>query len=230
MASVLSNALVVLFIFSSRFAIIFGWCDDDRFSRSCSSDQICCGNQCVNGSSCLHQSCSTDFDCSVNEACCSGQCQHGSNCLGNYCSNNSDCSVYESCCNNVCQYRYGCTCIFHGSYNDAFLIPFIVVGSLVAFFIVMMFIYYCNRRARLGRPCRVEVERQVTTTVPTTTQSVTNAPPQAHQQGHAYQSLPQCDQYQNAAPPPYSGRIATGSDLKRSKNNFHTLKKKLFRV
>ena len=214
MASLLSNALVVLVITSFRFAVIFG-------------------HRCLNESSCLHQSCSMDSDCSVNEACCSGMCQYGSNCLGKSCSIKSDCSVGQGCCGNLCMYDCSgypcssdnncsvrqycwdgfCTSNYTYGYVSPAFIPFVVVGSLVGFFIILMLIYYCYRRARLGRHCRVEMERRVNTTVATTIQSASQASPQAHQQGYPYQSLSQNDQYQNAAPPPYSGRMATGSDL-----------------
>lgn len=213
MASLLSNALVVLFINSFRFAVIFG-------------------HRCLDESSCLYQSCSMDSDCSVNEVCCSGMCQHGSDCLGKSCSTISDCSVGQCCCSNVCkcdcsgylpcswrnncsvgQYCWEGVCTNNVYGDDPVFIPLVVVSSLVGFFIVLMFIYYCYRRARLGRPGRVQMERQVTTTVVTTTQPATQASPQAHQHGYPYQSLPQNDQYQNAAPPPYSGRMVTGSDL-----------------
>ena len=199
MASVLSNLLAVLLITSFRFAVIFGWCH--RSSSSCSLSQVCCRNQCVYGTSCLYQSCSIDSDCSVSEVCCSGQCQDGYDCLGKSCSFSSDCGVAEDCCDGVCDYC--------DDYSGL-IIAFVIVGSFVAFFLLLMFIYYCYRRARLRRPGGVVIARpsQVTTT-----HSVINPPPQVFQQGYPYQSLPQYDQYQNAAPPPYSGGMATGSDL-----------------
>ena len=202
MASLLPNGLVVLFIISFCFAVIFGSCH--RFSSPCSSGQVCCSHRCLNESSCLYQSCSMDSDCSVNEACCSGMCQSGYDCSGYPCSSSNNCSYWQYCLYGVCEN----TDMY--SYNYAVIILFTVVSSLVAFFIVLMFIYYCYRRVRLGRPGRVETERRVTTTVATTTQSASHALPQAHQQGYPYQSLPQD---QNAAPPPYSGGMATGSDL-----------------
>lgn len=200
MASVFSNLLMFLLIISSRFAVIFGWCD--RYSGSCSSYQVCCRNQCVYGGSCLYQSCSIDSDCSVSEVCCSGQCQDGYNCYGKSCSFSSDCSVGEDCCDGVCDY--------YCDDDSGIIIAFVIVGSFVAFFLLLMLIYYCYRRARLRRPGGVVIARpsQVTTT-----HSVINPPPQVFQQGYPYQSLPQYDQYQNAAPPPYSGGMATGSDL-----------------
>ena len=261
MASILAHALVVLFVCSFRFAVIFGWCN--RYSSYCDSYQVCCRNQCVYGSNCLYQSCSMDSDCSVNEACCSDKCRAGSDCigqscskesdcsvneaccsgkchagygcLGKACSKKSDCSVGESCCRNVCKYDYDCSGYLCSSSNDCSIgqdccdgvcdycvdqtavIVGAVVGSLGALFLLLMFIYCCNRRARLGCPGRVVIGRPVTTTVAATTHTAIHAPPQVYQQGYQqgypYQSLPQYAQYQNAAPPPYSGGMATGCVL-----------------
>ena len=178
MASLLSNALLVLVITSFQFAVIFG------------------------------KSCSIKSDCSVGQSCCSNVCLY--DCSGYPCSSSNNCSVGQDCWQGYCTNNY----IYHYSYDYyPVFTPLVVVSSLVVFFIVLMFIYYCYRRARLGRPGRVQMERQVTTTVVTTTQPATQASPQAHQHGYPYQSLPQNDQYQNAAPPPYSGRMVTGSDL-----------------
>jgi len=234
MASVLARALVVLFICSFRFAVIFGRCS--RFLSSCSSGQVCCRNRCVHGSNCLYQSCSMNSHCSVNEACCSGMCQYGSDCLDKSCSKKFDCSVGQSCCSNVCEDGYDCSGHLCSSSNDCSVgqdccdgicdycvdqTPIIVgaiVASLGAFFPLIMFIYCCHRRARLGRPGRVVLGRPVTTTVATKTHSAIHAPPQVYQQGYQqgypYQSLPQkYDQYQNANPPPNSGGMATGCVL-----------------
>ena len=203
MASVLSNALVVFFIISFRFAVIFSRCDGSW--SYCGSYQVCCRNQCVYGSSCLGQSCSMDSDCSFDESCCYNACQEGYDCSGSFCSTSNDCSVGQNCCEN--------TCTYNDCEDPSSVIVGVVVGSFVAFFLVMMLVYYCIRRARLGGPGRAVMGRRVTTTIVTTTQSASHAPPRVHQQGYPYHSLPQYDLYQNAAPPPYSGTMATRSDL-----------------
>mgnify|MGYP000185190548 CR=1 FL=1 len=114
MASVLARALVVLFICSFRFAVIFGRCS--RFLSSCSSGQV--WNRCVHGSNCLYHSCTMNSRCSVNEACCSGMCQYGSDCLDKSCSKKFDCSVGQSCCSNVCEDGYDCSGHLCSSSND----------------------------------------------------------------------------------------------------------------
>ena len=200
MASLLSNALVVLIIISFRFSVIFGWCD--RYSSYCDYDQVCCRHQCVYRSNCLYQSCSMDSDCSVNEACCSGKCRYGYDCRGQSCSMDSDCSAGEECCNSVCKDHCSgdfcvsssdcsvgqmcCvnTCTNYYCDDPTTAIAIAVVSSLVGLFLVFMLIYFCNRQARLGRPGTAEMERQVSTT-----QSAIHASPHADQQGYSYQSL-----------------------------------------
>ena len=201
MASVLSNALVVLIIISFRFSVIFGDCN--RYLSDCGLGQVCCSRHCVPGSDCLDQSCSMDSDCLVNEeVCCSGKCRSGYICSGLSCFKKSDCSVAESCCNSVCKDSDDCTGDFCHTSNDCSVgqnccmnictnydcdnptvaILIAVVGSLGGLFVVFISIYYCHRRARFGRPGTAEEGRQVATTDATTTQS-------ANQQGYAYQPL-----------------------------------------
>ena len=227
MASVLLIPLAVLLMISSRFAAIFGWCDGS--SSSCSVSQVCCRNQCVYGTSCLYRSCSMDSDCSDGEVCCSSECRTEYDCSGQSCSMDSDCSSSQYCCNGVCRYGYDCygrscsrsnacgvgldccdgVCDFCDD-DSGLTIALVVLGSLVALFFLVMLIYYCHRRSRFGRAGGVVIARQ--SQVPST-HSVIHAPPQVSRQGYPYQSLPQYDQCQNAAPPPYSGGMATGSDL-----------------
>jgi len=175
MASVISNALGVLIIISFRFSVIFGQCDRSSSYRDCAPDQVCSRRQCFNSSNCLYLSCSMDSDCSVNEVCCSGKCRSGSDCSGDFCRSSNDCSVGQKCCVNTCT-NYDCE-------DPTVAILIAVVGSLVGLFVVFISIYYCHRRARLGRSGTAEVVRQVAPTDATTTQS-------ANQQGYAYQQLP----------------------------------------
>ena len=175
MASVISNALVVLIIISFRFSVIFGQCDRSSSYRDCAPDQVCCRRQCLYSSNCLYLSCSMDSDCSVNEVCCSSKCRSGSDCREDFCRSSNDCSVGQKCCVNTCT-NYDCE-------DPAVAILIAVVGSLVGLFVVFISIYYCHRRARLGRSDTAEEGRQVAPTDATTTQS-------ANQQGYAYQQLP----------------------------------------
>ena len=175
----------------------------------CSVNEACCSGQCRAGSDCNGQSCSKKSDCSAYEACCSGKCRPGSDCSGQFCSKKSDCSVGESCCNSVCKHSHDCSGYFCFSSNDCSVgqkccvstctsyhcddptaaIAIAVVSSLVGLFLVFMLIYFCNRPARLGRPSTLEMERQVATTVASTTQSAIHSSPHADQQGYSYQSL-----------------------------------------
>ena len=75
-----------------------GSCDECR-----KDDQVCCSDDCINGSSCLGLSCSSDLNCSRGESCCSNVCVDQPNCLGRTCSSYSDCSSpKESCCSERC--------------------------------------------------------------------------------------------------------------------------------
>ena len=136
----------------------------------CSVNEACCSGMCQYGSDCLDKSCSKKFDCSVGQSCCSNVCEDGYDCSGHLCSSSNDCSVGQDCCDGICDYCVDQTPVVVGA----------IVASLGAFFPLMMFIYCCNRRARLGRPGRVVLGRLVTITVATKTHLAIHASPQVY--------------------------------------------------
>ena len=169
------------------------------YDSDCSTSESCCSSKCVYGSTCLHQFCTSVSDCSAGESCCNSQCRPGFDCSGYSCSLSSDCSIVQSCCNGVCTDTYDCedpTPVIIGS----------VLGSLIAFFLVLSCIYCLCRRRRPGGSGRVIEGRRVTTTIATTAHSVVHVPPEGYQQSYPYYPPPQYNQYQNSAPPPYSDR------------------------
>ena len=217
------NVALLVFFVSSLFTVIEGSCDD------CKDYQTCCGDVCIDGSSCY---CSSDWDCSGGERCCSDACVNGSNCLGQTCSTDSDCSSGGSCCGMKCKYGYDCigqpcssnadcgsyeyccgdTCGYHDcSVDDA---VWIILGSIFGslFFILAIFLcVYRRRRPAYGRV--LEGQRVITSTTITNPPYLGQSPP-SYQQGYPYYPPPQYVQYPpytdgttkaSEPPPPYSG-------------------------
>ena len=101
------QALVFVLISFSLADVSSAWCNRYYLS-DCNTGQVCCNNQCVYGSDCIGQSCSTSGDCNVGESCCNSLCKDGSCYIGESCSTSGDCSVGVSCCDGTCQDGYDC--------------------------------------------------------------------------------------------------------------------------
>ena len=77
-------------------------------AADCNVGQVCCDDDCVDGSSCVGHVCFFDSNCAWGESCCGapGICVLGSNCLGQACTPDGTggkiCSGGESCCSRKC--------------------------------------------------------------------------------------------------------------------------------
>lgn len=147
-------------------------------AADCNVGQVCCDDDCVDGSSCVGHVCFLNSDCAWGESCCGapGVCVLGSNCLGQACTPDGTgggiCSGGESCCNRKCingsvcigsscskdsdcNYRnieYCCrgTCSYQSGCTNV-SITVIIVSSVCGFVIVVLIIFlciYCRRRVQ----------------------------------------------------------------------------------
>ncbi|XP_020906250.1 keratin-associated protein 4-3-like [Exaiptasia diaphana] len=87
------------------------------YSYQCPNNQVCCGNKCTKGSSCVGQFCVRELPgyCLPSETCCNLKCVKGPNCLGRQCYIDFECSFKEKCCGRKCVKEttcLGCTCDF----------------------------------------------------------------------------------------------------------------------
>ena len=187
--------LVFVIIASSPAALSNGWC-----SPPCATGQVCCNDVCVFGTDCLGRYCTLDSDCSIVESCCNNYCHL--DCIGLSCFTGSDCGLYENCCDGSC------------TYSDCSYPIGVIVASLFGALILICLVSLCifcayRRRQTTVRPGRGIVEQRVTTvtttrTVPQSNPHYPGQMPPSYQQGYPYQPLPQYEQHQAAAPPPYN--------------------------
>ena len=221
-------SLPIIFRYTELAALIALWLvavsDGCNYKSECEVNQVCCSNNCINGSSCVSPTptegptqmynCWSDSDCSSWESCCSQSCVSGSNCVGQYCSSDTDCSSDEICCYGICQYLYD------DCYDAAAVIAGSVIGSLVFVCMFSMCIFYLLRRRRTFRHRGVMVGQGVTATVTTTGVMQSNPPhpgqfppSYSYQQGNPYYPPPQYEQQQHTTnPPPYNPGTAAASE------------------
>ena len=231
-------SIVISFKHTTLFSLVafsfFTVSSGCTFESDCQFNEVCCNSQCMYGSSCENQPCSSDPDCSTGERCCNSQCSADTSCAGHYCSSDSGCSDLESCCNNKCSSGSDClgascstnsdcgnfeTCC-HGtcqySYDDCYdtigVIIGVVSGSLVFISLVSLCIFLACRRQR-SLQGRVIVQGQGTTATTVTTTGATqgNPPhqgqiPPYYQQGYPYYPPLQYEQPQQTmnVPQPYN--------------------------
>ena len=123
MVTLFSTKGVALFVMISVLFFTVGDCT----CFDCTSDQVCCQYECVDGYSCVGYSCDHDQDCSRYdvETCCKSPegvifekaCVSGHSCIGQSCSYDSDCSFNQTCCRSKCV--GGTTCLGRScSYNS----------------------------------------------------------------------------------------------------------------
>ena len=194
--------LVFVIIACSLVAFSNGtWCSS---YQTCATGYVCCNNVCDYGN-CLGQYCILDSDCSSDESCCNRKCHYGSNCIGVSCSTDGDCKSYENCCYGLCS-NSDC----YSYYDPTPVIVGSIFGATIFICLFSMCIFCaCRRRQTTVRPGRVIVEQRVTTvtttrTVPQSNPHYPGQMPPSYQQGYPYQPLPQYEQHQAAAPPPYN--------------------------
>ena len=125
-----------------------GACD---FDSDCLDGEVCCNYQCVTGSDCYGQLCTTDppqcGDQTADIVCCSQTCVYGSSCVGRSCSNSSSCSLDESCTDGYCE-RY-----YHDDGDDRLAMTLIIVCSVLGCGIISCLCIICcclRRGARHG--------------------------------------------------------------------------------
>ena len=148
------------------------------FSDDCVVNQVCCNYECVNGASCVGQSCSSNSDCSSSESCCNSKCKDGSDYLGSSCSTDSDCGDGETCCHGTCQYSYK-KCPIGSAATVGIIIGAIVVSIIFAC-LISLCILSC-RRLIAAIQSHLSHLRQF---------------PASYQQGYPYYPLPQYEQPQ----------------------------------
>ena len=211
---VMAVALKFALIASSLVAVSNGYCT--QYSDDCSINYVCCNNECVFGSDCLGQACSSDSDCAVVESCCSSYCR--SDCAGYSCSMDSDCGSFGSCCDGTCSSGYDDCYSDDDDDNTTVVVLGSIFGTIFFSCMISMCAYACRRR-RIVRPGRVIVGQRVTTTTITTTRRVPQANPPyprqmppSYQQGYPYHPPPQYEPHQAAAPPPYYPGTTRGSE------------------
>ena len=185
------------------------WCSS---YQTCATGHVCCNSVCVYGTNCLGQYCTFDSDCSSGERCCNSNCHYGSDCIGASCSTDTDCGSFEYCCDGSCSYNSDCY------YDPTGVILGSLFGAVIFICLVSLCIFYaCRRRQTTVRPGRVIVGQRVTTVTTTRTVPQSHPPypgqmPPSYQQSYPYQPLPQYEQHQAAAPPPYNPGTTRGSE------------------
>lgn len=167
---------------------------NNYYDSVCSSGESCCQNSCVNGSSCQGQSCWSNSDCSFGETCCNGKCEDGIGCIGHSCFEDSDCGSGENCCDKTCQYD-DCPGV-------SVLAVSAIVGSIFVLFVIAI-AALVSYRLNINRPRRVLLGQ----TVAQAYQSQGQTPP-PYQQFYPYYPPPKYEQYPpteaSETPPPYN--------------------------
>ena len=121
------------------------------FDSECSDGEVCCNYQCVTGSDCHGQSCTSDPQCGNQSGlvivCCSQTCVFGSSCEGRSCSDSSSCSLDELCIDGYCKSYYD------DDGDDRLAMTLIIVGSVLGCGIISCLCIICcclRRGARHG--------------------------------------------------------------------------------
>ena len=106
---------------------------NDYFDCRYSHQESCCGNTCMDRSSCLGLYCKNFTDCASTggQSCCSNKCVEGPSCVGQTCQSDSDCSQYEICCGKKCLYYYMDGCVRETAISKS-----LIGGSLFIFFVI----------------------------------------------------------------------------------------------
>ena len=157
-----------------------------------SLSQICCGQVCINGSTCLGWHCAREWNCSEGaETCCRNACVSGSSCAGRFCLGRSHSKLDESCCCGKCKSGYGCigqpcwekddcghsnfcgdTCTsVHCSVTSAIVIGS-VFGTPLVILVIYLTVYFTYQHYRRADGAGIDGQREITEITVTETKPV----------------------------------------------------------
>ena len=176
----------------------------------CSVNETCCDGKCVQGRSCLGQTCKLNSDCSSSQSCCSWTCKSGRNCIGESCSSESDCQGEEKCCRGTCSKGY---CV-----DNSTIIGLAVCGGFCVICIAIISFARCRSRRRQEL---MELNSNIALA------PVTQSNPLYQPQGPPsdQQLTPNCTQ--SDQPPPYTATPTGESDgLYAPQNSFAAASRK----